>query len=167
MKFSIYRQKFVLSLIFLLSITLLIEACGNAHQQSYSQDQMVQDFVQRLNKDSLIVNAHKNLNKLEQGLLSDRYHLSNTDMNLVKNKEPELNSSEEIINLYKKAGMTHAEEYYTLSRLRFAVTVYLQNKYPELYKLPEETGKTILKKVFSPLDSTDVVNAAQTRITKK
>src|SRR5690625_6671589 len=76
--------------------------------------------------------------KFALGIAAGKFNSSHTDNKMIDKNRKNCKTPAQLIALYKKAGITHAKEYYALSWSKVGIIILLRRKYPGLQKLSSD-----------------------------
>lgn len=136
----------------LVGISFLIN-CNIPRFKFQDSAEIKNNLINELRKDTLITSYWDVVRRIDDGIASNEFNLSHYNKALVEKGRKDCHTSDEVIALYEKAGVTHARQYLALKWREFGIVVLIQKKYSELYKLPikerEEIFKATLPKMIS------------------
>jgi len=86
--------------------------------------------------------------KLQIGLIADDYSFSNVNWDYIHANKKNVHNTQDIYALYKKAGMTNAEEYIDNSMRASILYLKLKKEIPTLNSISKDQIRTIANKVY-------------------
>jgi hypothetical protein len=132
----------------------IISGCNHSGVKINDSSKIEHDLIQKLKKDSLIIAFNKIQGELDLDIAAHKFNLLHYNKEMVDNNRKNCRTPAQLIALFKKAGMTHADEYYALTWSKIRITWLLERKYPDLYQLPRSERKDIFEAVVNPKVST-------------
>ena len=107
---AVFNRKAIIGLILFFFSGLIREACNNDETRIRNPSVVEHEYIQKLQKDSLIIAYNKIERQLTLGIAAGKFNLSHTDNKMIDKNRKSCKMPAQLIALYKKAGITHAKE---------------------------------------------------------
>jgi hypothetical protein len=130
-----------------LLLVFAIFACTEKEKEANFDESQLKES---LTKDP-VTTEFSNLEKqITRNNINGKYNMGNLNLKIIQGQIKNNIPFDELVLLYKKAGMKNAEEYFTLTNKKIELLNQIQVNHPELKNLEKEKQVALIRSITEP-----------------